>query len=536
MRERVPPPAAAPEDDEVDSDRSSMRWIYGIFLVCLIGGFLFLRAPETILSPTLLFDDGQKVFAYFYEHRGAIEIVRFKSGYLPLIGNLIGYLSVRLPTRWIPYGMAGSAFLISLATYSLFFARPFRRWVPSDFQRALICLLFALAPVSDCFLLTVSDYSLWNLLVVLILLTAMPPPKKAGWKYLHLTLCNVLVWSHPLSLVILPLVIWRALRDREHRFFYRLLLFNLVVHQIFGVAGILTMRGLWDTRGVPSVSLIHKLLLSSWWTVQLVPSIAFRAAFGEPVFEQAITKALWLVVCWAAVVVAGASYVFRRLSRLRPLLLYLAYLIVALTFLSCFLRYQNVQGDPFAFIRSARRYIYVQSLSFLIIYAVLLSAVFELRLAAREPLRKTPDAGRYDSLWLSIPLVLLLVHYFYLNTQFGYFSVSENANRGPYNSPNPANGVIVRRFFTQLAELETRQGSRKGVHLEAPKRKDWPIVVDTTKPPSTKLLRFTHRSRVVICLIVFGLLAYTTRNVWLDSLYLLVRRRKETRRGTGIRQ
>jgi hypothetical protein len=64
-----------------------------------------------VLAPSLLFDEGPKVFAHFYEHREAAQILRFKSGYLPLIGNLIGYVAVRLPTRVIPYGFAGSAVL-----------------------------------------------------------------------------------------------------------------------------------------------------------------------------------------------------------------------------------------------------------------------------------------------------------------------------------------------------------------------------------------------------------------------------------------
>ena len=522
------PPASV---DREDSSLGVPRWISWILLLGAVGSILFLRAPETILSPALLFDDGQKVFAYFYEHRSAAEILRFRSGYIPLIGNLIGYLSVRLPTRWIPYGLAGSAFLISVATYSFFFARPFRRWVPSDLNRALTCLLFALAPVSDCFLLTVADYSLWNLLVLLILLTAIPPPEKLPWKYLHIALCNLLVWSHPLSFIILPVVVWFALRKREHRLFYRVLIFNLVVHQIFGVAGIVTTRGLWLTQG--SVSVVHKFLLSSWWTIQLVPSIAFRTAFGEPVFKEAIKLFPVLFFVWAGILAVGVCHVFRRLGRVRPLLLYLTYLIVAVTFLSCLLRYQRVHDDPFAFIIFSPRYIYVQSLSFLLIYAILISALFQLRVAAAQARPQQARVRRLDSRWLNLPLTLLLVHYFYLNTQFGYFV--RNASRtGPYHTAEPGNGLIVRRFFAQLAELEARQGSREGIHLEAPKRNDWPIVIDTTRPRRTTAIRFIHRAQVPAFLLIFVVLAYATREVWLGRLLSLARLAKAGLQRKGI--
>src|ERR1700731_2928619 len=178
----------------------SYRWAAWIALSVALAGIIFLRAPEMVLAPALLFDEGAKVFSYFYEHRDALELLRFKSGYVPLIGNLIGYIAVRVPTQAIPYAFVGSAVLIATFAYSLFFLSIFRRWVTSDLERALICLLFALAPISDCLLVTMSDYSTWNLLAALILLTLHPPPAKRGWRYVHAFVCNLLVWSHPLTI------------------------------------------------------------------------------------------------------------------------------------------------------------------------------------------------------------------------------------------------------------------------------------------------------------------------------------------------
>ena len=101
-------------------------WTAWIALFAAAAGIIFLRAPEMVLVPALLFDEGAKVFSYFYENRGAAEILRFKSGYVPLIGNLIGYLAVRFPTRAIPYAFVGSAVLIASLTYCLLFLSAFR--------------------------------------------------------------------------------------------------------------------------------------------------------------------------------------------------------------------------------------------------------------------------------------------------------------------------------------------------------------------------------------------------------------------------
>jgi hypothetical protein len=272
--------------------RDRTPWFAWIALFLSVLGIVFLRAPEMVLAPSLLWDEGCKVFANFYEHREAAQILRFKSGYLPLIGNLIGYAAVRLPTRIIPYAFVGSAVLITSVTYSLFFTRAFRSWFPSDLDRALICLVFALAPISDCLLVTSSDYSIWNLLAALILLTVWRPSRKRCWRYLHGFVCNLLVWSHPLTIIIAPVVLWRAFKDEKNRTFYRLLLCNLLVHQIFGVSGIITTHGLWDhSTGVPiQVSFASKFLDSCAWTPQIVGATAFRTAFGSLWFKSVLLE------------------------------------------------------------------------------------------------------------------------------------------------------------------------------------------------------------------------------------------------------
>ena len=154
------------------------RWFAWIGLFLAVLGIVFFRAPEVVLTPSLLWDDGSKVFAHFYEQREPAQILRFKSGYLPLIGNLIGYTAVRFPTRIIPYAFVVSALLITSATYCLFFARAFRRWFPSDLNRALMCLVFALAPISSSQIVASSDYSIWNLLAAVDSAHRLAPIRK----------------------------------------------------------------------------------------------------------------------------------------------------------------------------------------------------------------------------------------------------------------------------------------------------------------------------------------------------------------------
>jgi hypothetical protein len=495
----------------------SYRWAAWIALFLAAAGIVFLRAPEMVLAPALLFDEGAKVFSYFYEHRDAAEMLRFKSGYVPLIGNLIGYIAVRFPTGAIPYAFVGSAVLIATLTYCLFFLSAFRSWIPSDLERALICILFALAPISDCLLVTMSDYSTWNLLAALIFLTLCPPPERRGWRYLHALVCNLLVWSHPLTILIAPVALWYAFKNKRHRTFYHVLLFNLAVHQVFGVAGVVTTQGLWEHGGKLQIGLLPQFLHSCLWTVQIVVATAFRTAFGSPLFEWAVRARPFLLVIWMVCLVAGCYFVARRVPRFRALLAFISYLIVSLTFLSCFLRYEDVHGDPIAFIIYSPRYIYLQSFCFLLLFGTLLVSVWELGFSFLRAKWDRPLVRELARLTF-VPLAALLCHYYILNTQFGHYFVKNTQRASPYYDPDARNGVIVREFFARLAEIEQQLGSRQGIQLTADKINDWPITINTTvaNPPTS--LRLSHRARVLAISLALVALVYCTRRIWIPRI------------------
>jgi len=471
-----------------------------------------------VLAPSLPFEDGAKVFAYFYEQRNTIEILRFKSGYIPLVGNLIGYLAVRLPTRAIPYAFVDSAVAITSVTYVLFFLRAFRKWVPSDVDRALICILFALAPISDFLLVTMTDYSTWNLLATLILLTCCPPSAQRVGRYAHGFICNLLVWSHPLSIVIAPIVLWSSFKDEQNRTFYHVLLFSLVVHQVFGVSGIIRMQGLWEQGGNKLlIGLFSQLLHSCLWTIKIIIAAAFRTAFGSLLFQWAVWERPSLLVFWMAGLVAGCYLLARRDPQFRALLAFTSYLIVSLTFLSCFLRYEDDRDGPMAFINNAPRYIYLQSLCFLLLFGTVLVSAWEVGCSYLRSKWNRPNTQILSKLSF-VPLAALLCHYFVLNTQFGHYFFKNTKRAGPYYDADARNGVIVREFFAQLAETEQRLGSAKGIELTAYKFNDWPIsTTDTTANPPNHL-RLSHHGRLFATALGLVAFVYITRRIWRPRL------------------
>ncbi len=492
------------------------HWFAWITLFLAVLGIIFFRAPEMVLTPSLLWDEGRNVFAHFYEQREPAQILRFKSGYLPVIGNLIGYLAVRFPTRLIPYALVGSAVLITSMTYCLFFARAFRRWFPSDLGRWLMCLVFALAPISDAQLVTISDYSIWNLLGILILLIVCRPSEKKEWRFAHGFVCNLLVWSHPLTIIIAPIVLWRSFKDEENRAFYRLLLFNLVVHQIFGVAGIIATHGLWDhNTGIPiPVSFATKFFDACVWTVQVVGAAAFRTAFGSLSLQFAVREQPALLFVWMAFLVMACSAAARSVPRIRPLLAILAYLIVGLSFLACFLRYEDVHNEPIRFVSDVRRYIYLQSFCFLLLFGTLLATGWEWACSKVVNQSIAQNLRRLAFM----PLAALICHYYVLNTQMGHYLLWNAPSSSPYHAPDSRNGMIVQEFFSKLADAEEARGSRREIQLTAEKIKDWPITVDTTATHPPMNFRLSHRARLLLAALVLVALGYLTRRFWMAWL------------------
>lgn len=133
---------------------------------------------------------------------------------------MIGFLSVRLPTRAIPYGLTWVPLLITLTAYGLFFSRRYRCVLESDLARAVVCLLFCLAPLAQFHLLSHTDYSIWNMLLLLILMSALPLPQGRTWGMIYWLLLNLLAWSHPLTILILQFQMALFVRDKSRRALY----------------------------------------------------------------------------------------------------------------------------------------------------------------------------------------------------------------------------------------------------------------------------------------------------------------------------
>lgn len=191
--------------------RNALR---GLGVLVAVAAVHFFRDPANYLLPPLSYEDGRDFFAFYYNHRDPGAILRFYAGYVSLVPNLVGHVAIWLPVRWVPRTLAWApGLLVTLACALPFWT--FRPWMPSAVWRFGTCLTLALLPIANRLFLSSTAYSIWPLLLILVWASLARPPATVRGALLRLVPMTALIWSHPLSIALVPvygLQAWRAWR------------------------------------------------------------------------------------------------------------------------------------------------------------------------------------------------------------------------------------------------------------------------------------------------------------------------------------
>ena len=341
----------------------------------------FLRDPNAWLAPPLLFEDGRDVFGFFYERRDLAALLRPHAGYLVLLPNCFGWLALAAPTAAAPQLLALFPLLLASAAFAWLARREFRFLEADDHARALFALLLALFPIANDRFLGNAMYAVWSALLLLGFASLAPPPVRAAQALARGLGLGVLIASHALSAVLIPVYAALALaakhlvgaadasgdradpsalaaRVRLARAFYAGLALLGIAYQLFAV-----------DRG--ALAWVAPRELAQRTFALLFDRVAFAACFGD-------AAALWLrgAAGPGAVQGAGAALcavpalaAWRLRARLGPqqraALAVLAWLSLALT-ASCVLG----RGASEELIRSGRadRFFWVQRACFLALF------------------------------------------------------------------------------------------------------------------------------------------------------------------------
>lgn len=189
--------------------RALGRPLGSALLFALILALIAWRSGDALLLPSLDFEDGRDMLAFYFNNPGAENIFRLYAGYVSLLPNAIAWASVNLlPLIAAPFAFAAASTMLAATSFFLI-SRPAHSWlIASPAVRALFSLALAILPLSKEFLVTNVAYSQWTILLVLVVLvTRRPLPTSNGGLAAWVVAVALCAASNPLSIMCLPLAV-----------------------------------------------------------------------------------------------------------------------------------------------------------------------------------------------------------------------------------------------------------------------------------------------------------------------------------------
>lgn len=397
--------------------------LLGLWLTIIGVGVLALRSPMALFYPDFALDDGW-LFQQSYNNTSLMSFY-YMTGlhYISALPQLIAHVGVRyFPISWVPYLFTFSSVILLAMVFALPLHKGFAAW--GDVRaRAVLVLLFVLLPAGSFALSTMAVFQNWTCLLALILLLFIAYPAQWCMRIMVSLTMLLCIWSHPLSVVILPYTLYQCwqVRDRAERGHYAVLSGAALLYVFFGVQ-----------HGASVIS--GEYISALWVSVRYVLERVVMETLLSYNLRIALREAglVWAPALLGAVLSAGIGWLWVKQQRPRTVL-WLVYFIFVLSGLAVFSRYSGMES---AFWERAFRYNYVQKY-------LLVVALFHLL----QPI----ILWRYAMGVVAYALVLAVTHL----TQYQDWAVSpQMAQQQPVQGNSATEAARLREFLQQLQQAE----------------------------------------------------------------------------------
>jgi hypothetical protein len=209
--------------------RPSWGWAFAFSFLILA----FKNDLADVFYPLLYNEDGRNIFGLFYNDHSINNIFSRYSSYYQVFPLLTGYILHFFPVTWVPSLYSLFALSFSALTYSLFFPLLNRLFRSPWFALYSVLILTAL-PLASHKLVGALMYQVWNVVLILGIVAFLPIPKSSLWKALYFFAINILIWSHPYCILVLPVYLYRLVFLNENRWIYGFFVLSVLVY--FGLA------------------------------------------------------------------------------------------------------------------------------------------------------------------------------------------------------------------------------------------------------------------------------------------------------------
>jgi len=427
-------------------DNSKIKIQQFVSLFFIITMISFYRCPDALLYPILYGEDGTQALAFYYNNPQPSSIWRYYSGYISLSKNLIGYLVTKAPIGFSPYLLSLISLLISAVSFSLFYSSAFKHIISSNRIRFIVCISIAAIPLGNHVLITCSDYSIWNLKLILILLTLSPFPKKRLWMALRLCLMTFLIFSPPSSFILIPVYVINMFRE-PFKPFSKCYLYLILVTIIYLCFGIRSTDGPVTTPFIPTVHTTLRLLTDR---------VIFETFFGNEgsifLFYKGLEPLVPAISAGIIIFISAVALKLHTTQKYNPCnLTIFCYIILVMTLLPL-LRYGTEHFDG-SWLIWAHRYFYIQKIMFILLISHLIS-IYTLKKRIHE---------RH---------LIICFSFFIL-----YVSLLNYYNNHVYYKTSKEEGKRVEKFIKNVSAQEKMHGGRNNIHMKLDRGR-WSIILD----------------------------------------------------------
>ncbi len=242
-----------------------------LLLTLAVLAILAARVPLLWSTGEFVAEDGWVFFADAWNQSFPGSLLLPYAGYFHLVPRLIAELCSGLPIVQQPYAYAGIGLTLNAAILAAFYLPVFRRLVPSDFQRALLGLLLAVAPNAQNLGLVLGLH--WYLAFALCLIFVAPAPITPRNQVLLAIAVILCVWSSPSTIVLAAFALpaWWHDRRPAHRLKIGLMLASLFLVAVFAIFMRIEQAertGMFEPADLPAA--LCRLVLRGWLGVGLL--------------------------------------------------------------------------------------------------------------------------------------------------------------------------------------------------------------------------------------------------------------------------
>jgi len=195
--------------------RARIRRLLAIhFLLFLL---LFARRPEVLTKAQFWAEDGAVFFADQLKSGFLHALSSTYAGYYHAVPRLIADAAGVLPARYVPLAYNLTALVLASICCGLFAWPMCRHLIPSDLLRTATCFVAAAGVYGGNEVIGNLANLQWFLLIAAVVLTCYQQTSQAKPAWLHILLAFtalLIALSAPLVLILIPWLLWQAVRKR----------------------------------------------------------------------------------------------------------------------------------------------------------------------------------------------------------------------------------------------------------------------------------------------------------------------------------